>query len=151
MRRGSVTIDVGADLYLDFGLLKSEGFDAWRAKHPNDLMRNVMTGREHPYYYGGGASVDPRINVAYRGYFAGAKLAGSMFSSFDGADRDQEMMTTKVHFADRDANAEAAAGYERGGVSVMLDGRLHQRHGSAGEVSDTTGERTAMLTIGMRR
>jgi len=110
-----------------------------------------MDGREHPYYFGVGASLAPRLNLAYNGYFAGAKLSGTRFSSIDGADRDQEMLSTKVHFTDRDANAQVAAGYETRGWSVMLDGRLRRRDGNAGSAEDSAARHTAMLTIGFRR
>jgi hypothetical protein len=151
IRQGGVTVDVGTDLYVDFGMLKAEGFDAWRAEHPTMVMRNVMANREHPYYFAGGGSIDPRVDVAYRGYSAGTRVSASLFSSFDGADRDQEMITTKVHFRDSDASAATYIGYERGGVSLTLDGRLHRRGGRAGDVEASSSERVAMLTVGVRR
>ncbi len=146
-----LTIAVGADLYVDFGMLKAKGFDAWRATHPAERMRNTMEDRSHPYYFGVGASMDPRLNVVYGGLFAGARISGAMFSSVDHADRDQEMLSTAVHFKDRDVNAALAAGYEQSGWSIMLDGRLRRRDGSAGGVDDVAGRRTAMLTVGVRR
>ena len=146
-----ITLGVGADLYANFGMLKSQGFANWRAAHPMDRIRNVMENRAHPYYYAMGASLDPRINVGYEGYFASAKVSGAMFSSLDSADRDQEMLTTKVHFSDRDENAELAAGYAQDNWSVMLDARLRNREGHAGGAEDSTARHTAMLTIGVRR
>ena len=146
-----LTLAVGADVYLDFGMLKAQGFEKWRAENPTERMRNVMEDREHPYYFGVGATVDPRFNLAFNGLFAGARLAGSRFSSLDRADRDQEMIAKKVHFIDRDANAELSAGYERNGWSVMIDGRLRGRDGSANGVDDAMTRHTAMLTLGVRR
>ena len=60
-------------------------------------MRNVMQVWEQPYYYAAGVTVDPRINVAFRGYKVGGKVTASLFSSIDGHDRDEEMMTDNVH------------------------------------------------------
>ncbi len=146
-----LTLAVGADVYVDFAMLKAQGFKKWRAENPNERMRNAMEERERPYYFGLGASVDPRLNLGYGGYFAGARLSGATFGSIDKADRDQEMLASAVHFTDRDANAQLAAGYEQNGWSVMLDGRLHRRDGTAGNVEDSASRRTAMLTVGIRR
>ncbi|MBL0215226.1 MAG: DUF3943 domain-containing protein [Myxococcales bacterium] len=146
-----LTLALGADLYVDFGMLKAQAFEAWRAEHPDERMRNVMEGREHPYYFGLGASMDPRVNIAYGGYFAGARLSGTRFGSLDSADRDQEMLSNKLHFTDRDANAELAAGYSHDSWSLMLDGRLHRRDGRVGTVEDAASRHTAMLTFAVRR
>jgi hypothetical protein len=148
LRANQLTIDVGADAYLDFGMLKSEGFAGWRAAHPTGVLRNVLEGREHPYYYAAGASLDPHINVTSGGYVAGAKLTGSLFSSIDRADRDQEMITTDLHLTDSDGHGEAWLGYQQRNVSVLLDGRLHRRAGSANDVHAEAAERTAMVTVG---
>ncbi len=148
MQLGSTVLEVGADAYLDFGLLKSEAFDSWRTDHPMDKMRNTLEGRARPYYYAVGATVDPRVRISHGRYAAGAKLVGSLFSSIDGADRDSEMMTTSLHMSDKDARGEAWVGYRRNNMSVVLDGRAHHRSGHANDTTATTGERSATLTVG---
>lgn len=132
-------------------MLKAQAFASWRAAHPTEVMRNVMDGRAQPYYYAVGASADPRIQVGYRGFVAGAKLTGRVFSSIDGADRDQEMITRSVHFTDDETAAETRLGYTLGDLSLQVDGRLHRRGGRADEVSASARERTAMVTVAMRR
>lgn len=150
VRRGDVTIDMGTDLYLDFALVKSQAFARWREDNQDVTMRNVMQVWDKPYYYAGGVSVDPRINVAFKGYKAGGKLAASKFASIDGHDRDEEMMTDTVHFSDSETRAEAWLGYDVKNMSVTLDGRLNHRSGSVGGVSDSTTDKTVMATLGYR-
>lgn len=149
-RTAGLNVYVGADAYLDFGLVKPEGFGEWRADHPTAVLRNVLENREHPYYYGAGASVDPRVAVSSGGYVLGAKLAGSRFGSIDSRDRDQEMVTTHLHMTDTDARGEAWLGYQADKVSVLVDGRVHRRSGTANETEAQTGERTAVVTVGYR-
>lgn len=148
LRRGEITIDMGTDLYLDFAMVKSQAFDKWRADNQMVTMRNVMQMWEQPYYYAAGVSVDPRVNVTFRGYKVGGKVTASLFSSIDGHDRDEEMMTDNVHFRDTEARAEAWLGYEMNNMSVTLDGRMNRRGGTAGGVSDSTTDRTVMATFG---
>jgi hypothetical protein len=149
-RASGLDIYVGADAYVDFGMLKSEAFADWRAQHPNAVLRNVLEGRDKPYYYALGLSVDPRIAVSTSGFVLGAKLAGTRFASLDGADRDQEMIDTKLHMTDSDARGEAWLGYQYDNLSVTLDGRVHRRTGTANEVEAQTGERSALLAVGYR-
>jgi hypothetical protein len=150
LRHGDVTIDMGTDVYLDFALVTSQAFSKWRENNQDVTMRNVMQVWEKPYYYAGGVTVDPRINVAYRGYSVGGKLTGSLFHSIDSHDRDEEMMTDTVHFTDTEARAEAWVGYEMKNMSVTFDGRLNRRDGSVGGVSDSTTDKTVMATLGYK-
>ena len=113
-------------------------------------MRNVMQVWEQPYYYAGGVSVDPRINIAFKGYKVGGKLTGSLFHSIDGHDRDEEMMTDSVHFTDTEARAEAWLGYDVKNMSVTLDGRMNRRDGQVANVSDSTTDKTVMATLGYK-
>lgn len=151
LRRGDATITLGADLSLDFAMVKSQAYETWRADHAMETVRNVMQDKAQPYYYAMGASLDPRINVAYHGVTVGGTIAASLFGSIDGADRDQEMMTADTHMTDHDARAQAWVGYEYGNMSMVLDGALTSRGGSMGDASDQTTGRTAMLTVGYRR
>jgi hypothetical protein len=148
VRTGGYTVSVGADAYLDFGLTKSEAFAGWRAAHPMGVLRNVLENRSQPYYYAAGTSIDPRITLARGGFVTGMKLDGTLFSSIDGADRDQEMITTHVHLNDSDAHGEAWVGYQHSNVSVLVDGRVHRHAGSANDSTAQTGERTAMVSVG---
>jgi hypothetical protein len=150
LRHRDVTVDMGTDLYLDFALVKSEAFAKWREDNTGTMMRNVMQVWEQPYYYGGGVSVDPRINVAFRGYKVGGKIAASLFHSIDGHDRDEEMMTDNVHFTDTEARAEAWLGYDVKQMTVTLDGRMNRRDGSVAGVSDGTTDKTLMATLGYK-
>jgi hypothetical protein len=150
VRAAGYTVAVGADAYLDFGLTKSEAFAGWRADHPMAVLRNVLENREQPYYYAAGASVDPRVSVARGGFVSGLRLDGTLFSSLDGGDRDQEMITTHLHMTDTDAHAEAWLGYQHDDISVLVDGRVHRRAGSANDADAQTAERTAMLSVGYR-
>lgn len=149
MQHNGLTLDAGTDLYLDFGMLKAQAFETWRADNTQVTMRNVMSEREHPYYYGIGSSITPRVAVGFRNFFAGAKLSGTLFRSIDSADRDQETLTSNVHFTDIDTAAQASAGFRRGGLSLVATGGIHHRAGTAGSVHDSTSERVAMLTVGL--
>ncbi len=151
LRRGDAVISVAADLSLDFGMLKSQAYDSWRADHAMDRVRHVMQDKEQPYYYAMGATIDPRINVNYGGLNVGGTVAASLFGSMDGADRDQEMLTADTHMKDHDARAQAWVGYEYGNMSMVLDGAVTSRGGSMGDASEQTKGRTAMLTVGYRR
>ena len=151
LRRGDATITLGADLSLDFAMVKSQAYETWRTDHEMARVRNVMQDKAQPYYYGMGASIDPRINVEYGGVNVGGMVAASVFSSIDGADRDQEMLTSKTNMKDHDARAQAWVGYEYGNMSMVLDGALTSRGGSMGDASAQTTGRTAMLTVGYRR
>ena len=150
LRRNDVTVDMGADLYLDFAMVKSQAFASWRQMNPDATVRNVMQMQAQPYYYAAGGTIDPRINVGYRGYSVGGKLSASLFDSIDGADRDQEMMSGDPGFSDHEARGEVWLGYEKRNMSVILDGRMNLRGGSAGEVKDSMTERTVMATVGYR-
>ncbi|MBA3456010.1 MAG: DUF3943 domain-containing protein [Deltaproteobacteria bacterium] len=151
LRRGDATVTVGADLSLDFAMLKSQAYETWRADHMTDKVRNVMQDKAQPYYYAMGATLDPRINVNYHGVNVGGTVAASLFGSIDGADRDQEMMTADTHMTDHDARAQAWVGYEYGNMSLVLDAALTSRGGSMGDARQQTTGQTAMLTVGYRR
>ncbi|HEY5952211.1 MAG TPA: DUF3943 domain-containing protein [Kofleriaceae bacterium] len=150
LRRRDVTIDMGTDLYAEFALVKSQAFAAWRADNQAMKMRNVMQTWEQPYYYGGGVTVDPRINVSYRGYKVGGKVTASLFHSIDSGDRDAEMMTDNVHFRDTEARGEAWMGYEMNKMSVTVDGRINRKDGTVGGTSDSTTDHTVMATVGYK-
>ena len=150
LRRNDVTVDMGADLYLDFAMVKSQAFGKWRESNPTATVRNVMQSWEHPYYYAAGGTLAPRINVAYRGYSMGGKVSASLFDSIDGHDRDEEMLTMDPGFKDYEARGEAWLGYTTKNVNVTLDGRMNLRGGSAGETKDSTSERTVMASVGYR-
>jgi len=151
VRRGDATISVGADVSLDFAMVKSQAYESWRADHAMETVRNVMQDKAQPYYYGMGATIDPRINVNLYGVNVGGTVAASLFGSIDGADRDQEMMTADTHMTDHDARAQAWVGYDYGNMSMVLDGALTSRGGSMGDANAQTTGRTAMLTVGYRR
>ena len=150
LRRGDVTVDLGADAYLDFAMVKSQAFAAWRAKNPEAVVRNVMQTWEQPYYYAAGGTLSPRVNVAYRGYSIGGKLSASLFDSIDGHDRDQEMLTMDPGYRDHEARGEAWLGYTTRSLAVTLDGRAKLRGGSAGDTKDQTTEHTLMASVGYR-
>jgi uncharacterized protein DUF3943 len=150
VRTAGLDVSVGADAYVDFGMLKSEAFSTWRTEHPMGTLRNVLEDRAQPYYYAVGVSVDPRIAVSTSGFVLGARLAGTHTSSLDGHDRDQEIVDTRLHLADTDARGEAWLGYQHDDLSVTLDGRMHRRTGTANDVEAQTGERTAILALGYR-
>ncbi len=150
LRRGGLTVDMGADLYLDFAMVKSQAFATWRAANPNAVVRNVMQSWEHPYYYAAGGTLAPRVNVAYRGYSVGGKLSASMFDSIDGHDRDEEMLTMDPGYADHEARGEAWLGYTTKNINATLDGRMSVRGGRAGDTTDATTERSVMASVGYR-
>ncbi len=150
LRHRDVMIDLGTDVYLDFALVTSQAYTKWRADHTDVTMRNVMQVWAKPYYYGAGVSVDPRINVSFKGYKLGGKLTASLFHSIDGHDRDEEMMTDDVHFRDREARAEAWFGYELNKMSVTVDGRVNRREGSVGGTTDSTTDKAVVATLGYK-
>jgi hypothetical protein len=151
VRRGDATVTIGADVSLDFAMVKSQAYESWRSGHALETVRNVMQDKAQPYYYGMGATIDPRINVSFRGLNVGGTVAASLFGSIDGADRDQEMMTADTHMTDHDAKTQAWVGYEYGNMSMVVDGALTSRGGSMGDANAQTTGRTAMLTVGYRR
>ncbi|MBA3501306.1 MAG: DUF3943 domain-containing protein [Myxococcota bacterium] len=151
VRRGDMTVDLGADLYADFGMLKAVAFDSWREQNPMETVRNSMQDKEKPYYYARGFTAVPRINLAYRGVNVGGKLALSKYDSLDGADRDQEMMTADPHIVDVDVSAQAWVGYTHKSVTVAVDGRMHSRTGTMDGARGDASERTTLLTVGYQR
>jgi len=151
LRCGDLTLRVGADVDVEFAMLKAQAFEAWRAEHPDAVTRNVMSGRARPYYFAVGASADPRVQLSLGKYHASARLLGRAFGSIDGADRDQEMVTDPVHFTDDEAQAEARIGYTRGDLALNLDGRLHRRGGRADHSVSSSREQTALVTVALRR
>jgi hypothetical protein len=151
VKTGEVEVEVGADAYVDVGMSRGQAYDAWRAMHPSEVLRNSMQDKERPYYYGFGASVEPRVDVSFRGVKMGGSVSGAVFSSLEGQDRDQEMLTVDPSFTDTDARANAYVGVERGDFSVKLDGQAFRRGGSANEASDSTTGKSAMVTVAFRR
>ncbi len=150
LERSGITIDVGADLYAEFAMLKSQAFAAWRAANPMERVRNSMQDKARPYYYGWGVTVDPRLHVQYRGVHAGGKLAASRFASIEGHDRDQEMLTADPHMFDLDTFAQAWAGYTTERFGIAVDGRIRRRSGEAGTATGEASDRTTMLTVSYR-
>ena len=120
-------------------------------ENPTEILRNTMQGKDKPYYYAFGGTIDPRVDVAYGKFRVGGKVEASRFGSIDSADRDQEMVTADVHFTDTDATAQSWVGYQHRRVSVVLDGRLQKRAGSVGGVAASSSAQTAMLTVGFAR
>jgi len=151
MRRGGLTMAVGADAFLDVAMVKSQAYDAWRTAHPTEVIRNVMQDKPRPYYYGVGAFVKPHVDVAYGKVRVGGAVSGTLFGSLDGHDRDQETLTADPHFTDHEARAEAWVGYQRRGMTILLEGRTARRGGSVEDTRAVTGGRTAMLTVGFNR
>jgi hypothetical protein len=151
VRHGDVTVDVGTDIYADFGMLKAQAYQNWRAMNPNAVVRNTMQNLARPYYYAGGVTVDPRINVGYKGVNVGGKVVASLFSSMDGADRDQEMLTADEHIKDRDVSGEAWLGYTHKTVTMAVDTRLHSRTGSMGANEGHSNDHTTMVTLSYQR
>jgi len=150
LRHRDVTVDMGTDLYANFALVKSQAFAKWRADNAGMTMRNTMQVWDQPYYYAGGVTADPRVNVSYKGYKVGGKLAASLFHSIDGHDRDEEMMTDKVHFTDTEARAEVWTGYALNNMSVTVDGRMNHRHGAVAGSEDSATDKTVMATFGYK-
>lgn len=151
LRRGDLTLQVGADIDVEFAMLKAQAFETWRAAHPDAVTRNVLSGRARPYYFALGASADPRVQLSLGNYHASARLMGRAVGSIDGADRDQELVTHQVHFTDDEAQAEARIGYARGDLALHLDGRLHRRGGRADQHAASSREQTALVTLALRR
>lgn len=151
VRHGDVTFDVGTDVYADFGMLKAQAYKGWRVNNPNAVVRNTMQNLARPYYYAGGVTVDPRMNVGYKGVNVGGKVVASVFSSLDGADRDQESLTADPHIKDRDVSAEAWLGYTHKAMTMTVDRRLHNREGSMGSSQGKTSDQTTMLTLSYQR
>lgn len=151
VRRGDVTVDIGADLYVDFGMLEAQAYESWRAMNPSAVIRNSMQDKARPYHYAAGVTVDPRVNVAYKGIALGGKLALSRFTSLDGADRDQEMMTVDPHMTDSDAMAEAWLAYTHRTVTVGVDARFQNRTGTMDDARGSTSDRTTLLTLSYQR
>jgi hypothetical protein len=149
-RHGDLTLSAGADLYADFGMVKSWAFDKWRMENPMEVTRNVLRTNTPSYYYAAGASFDPRVNVAYKGAQLGGKIIASAFRSLDGADRDAEKLTVETTHTDRDVTAQAWLGYEVRGVSVLVDARLRHRDGRVNEVQDAHTEHSVIATLGYR-
>jgi hypothetical protein len=106
--------------------------------------------KDHPYYYAGGATFDPRINLSIRDLHVGGQLVASLFNSFDGRDRDQEMKSVDLHFRDHEARGEAWLGYDLGSMSFLVDARATERGGSVAGVKDSTAERSLIATVGYR-
>jgi hypothetical protein len=144
-------LTLGTDIYAEFGMLKSEAFDQWRSMNPTAIVRNSMRDREDPYYYAYGVAVTPRINVAYRGVNLGGKVSAHAFTSMNGVDRDQEMMTADPSMRDTDATAEAWLGYTHKSVTVAVDGRAHRRAGAIETARSSQTDTTTMLSVAYNR
>jgi hypothetical protein len=150
-RLGDTTIAIGADIYADFGMVKAQAYDRWRAVNPTAIVRNSMQDKARPYYYAAGVTANPRINVTHKGVAIGGKVVASLFKSMNGADRDQEMLTADPSIKDRDTSAQAWLGYSRDSISVALDGRLHRRTGTMDNSRSEARDRTTMLTLSYLR
>ncbi|HUS32363.1 MAG TPA: DUF3943 domain-containing protein [Kofleriaceae bacterium] len=151
LQLSDATIDIGTDVYAEFGLLKSEAFESWRADHPMALVRNSMQDKADPYYYAYGVAVTPRINVAYRGLNVGGKVAAHAFKSMNGIDRDQEMMTADPSMRDTDVTAEAWLAYSHKSVTLSVDGRAHNRTGKIDSARGSQSDTTTMFSVAYNR
>jgi len=151
MRSGDMTFAVGTDVYGDFGMLKAQAYKNWRAQNPKAVVRNTMQNLARPYYYAGGVTVDPRVNLGYKGLNVGGKVVASLFKSMNGADRDQEMLTADARITDRDVKGEAWLGYTHKTVTMALDTRMHDRKGLMGAIDGKAGSHTTMVTLSYQR
>ena len=145
------TLDLGTDLYAEFGMLKAEAFDQWRTDHPMAIVRNTMQDKADPYYYAYGVAVTPRINVAYKGLNLGGKVAAHALKSMNGIDRDQEMMTADPSMRDTDATAEAWLAYSHKSMTFAVDGRAHRRDGKIEEARSSQTNTTTMVSVAYNR
>lgn len=146
-----LSLDAGADLYVDFGMLKAAAYDNYRAMQPGAVLRNSMQDKERPYYYARGFTAAPRLRVRYGAVEVGGKLSLAAFDSIDGADRDQEMMTADPHIEDTDTMAQGWIGYTRGDLTLAVDRRLDQRRGTMGGAAGEQDTRTTMVSVAFRR
>lgn len=151
LERGGVTIAAGVDVHAQFGMVRAQAYDAWRAMNPAAIVRNSMQDKPRPYYYAGAIALEPRIAVAYRGLDVGGDLTARRLDSLDGADRDQEMMTADPGIHDTDVSASAWAGYSRAGMRLAVQGRIRHRAGSMDDARGEASDRTTMLSLSYER
>lgn len=151
VERGGLTVAAGVDVHGEFGMVRGQAFDAWRAMHPTETVRNSMQDKAEPYYYAAAVAVKPRITLAYHGVDVGGRLVARRLDSLEGADRDQELVTADPDLVDNELSIDAAVGYSRRGVRVSLARQLRERTGSADAARGAASDRSTMLTVSYER
>lgn len=146
--RHGVAFHAALDATGDFAMVRSYGYDAWRAAHPMAVVQGVLQTNAHDYYYALGLTLAPSVAVEYRGISAGTTYEHSSFSSLDGYDRDQEIETAHVHATDRADTSSAWLGARVGNAVLRLSATQRDRAGAIGDSRAASTERTLVVSLG---
>ncbi|MFT3698856.1 MAG: DUF3943 domain-containing protein [Kofleriaceae bacterium] len=139
-------VTIGVDTGASFAMLRSFAFDAWRAEHPNDVVRGVLRNG-HPYYYGAGLVVAPRVDYADDHVVAGAELSTAIYRSLDGHDR---FASDALQLVDTETFARAYIGAVAGHAIVRLDTSLRHRGSAIGTCHGGYDEHAIVVSVGVR-
>lgn len=138
VRRGQLDVEVDAEAYGDFALVRSYAIDAHRARHPEDPVRSTIA-RDN-YHHALGVTGRLALRAHYRGLHVGVTYHHDFLRSIQGLDRLQEELPLDYSLRDQRIEGRAWLAYEhavRPGLALAGQFGLEVRH-RRGTVRTTT-------------
>lgn len=138
VRRGRLDLEVEAEAYGDFALVRSYAIDAHRALYPDEPVRSTIL-RDN-YHHALGATGRLAVRAHYRRLYLGATYHHDFLRSIQGLDRLQEDLTVDPSLRDHRGEGRAWLTYEhplRPGLALAGEVSLEVRYRS-GTIRTTT-------------
>jgi hypothetical protein len=138
VRRGRLDLEVEAEAYGDFALVRSYAIDAHRALYPDEPVRSTIL-RDN-YHHALGATGRLAVRAHYRRLYLGATYHHDFLRSIQGLDRLQEDLTVDPSLRDHRGEGRAWLTYEhplRPGLALAGEVSLEVRY-RRGTIRTTT-------------
>jgi hypothetical protein len=148
--RDGLRVRASADLGGDFAMLKPQAFEAWRAEHPDEVTRGALEDNTHRYYHAFGTTLEPRLDVTYRGFTLGGRVRASYFNSIEGRDRWSDRATTEIQLEDTRVRANAWLRYEIRRAAITVEAERESRWGKVDEVTSSLTQRRLTASLGLK-
>ncbi len=138
LRRGRLDLELDAEAYGGFALVRSHAIDAHRAAYPEDPVRSTIL-RDN-YHHALSATGRLALRAHYRRLYLGLAGQYDFLRSVQGLDRIQEELTTDPSLRDHRGEGRAWLTYQhplRPGLALALEAGLEVRYRS-GTIRTTT-------------
>lgn len=138
VRRGRLALEVDAEAYGGFALVRSYAIDAHRATHPDEPVRSTIL-RDN-YHHALSATGRLSLRAHYRRLYLGIAGQYDFMRSVQGLDRNQPELTIDPSLRDHRGEARAWVTYQhplRAGLALSVEAGLEARYRS-GTIRTTT-------------
>lgn len=120
-----MTLNASARVHADFAGVNALSNDDWNAAHPDEKGKAIL--RKMGYYYGYGGSVALSAELRYRNVALGGSLWAARYSSDEGLDRTQEVVTLDQKSSDSIFDAEVHVRAEGLPYGTYVEARVETR------------------------